>query len=62
MTDARAYTLPAASGLLGLLFAPAVDCRVEQFDAWVRVTVGRAERRPAKKRSPLTRDSSLRSE
>ena len=35
MTDILLYALPAAAGLLALLFAPAADRWVERFDAWV---------------------------
>ena len=34
MTDLLPYALALAAGLLGLLFAPAVDRWVERFDRW----------------------------
>jgi hypothetical protein len=42
ITDLLLYALPLAAGLLGLLFAPAVDRWADRFDAWVgRATLGR---------------------
>lgn len=41
MTDLLPYALTAAAGLLGLLFAPAVDRWADRFDALVEGWLGR---------------------
>lgn len=60
MTDLLPYVIPGAAGLLGLLFAPAVDRWLERFDAWVDERLsGRVRRSDCKRNCKRTDDNEV---